>query len=541
VAEPEIPSAVPARPTARWLQPVWIVPIVAAVIGGWLALEHFLQRGPEITIHFRSAEGLESNKTRIKYKEVDIGTVKSIRIEDDRKSVVVTAEMSRHAPSRMLVEDTRFWVVRPRISGGHVSGLGTLLAGAYIGTDPGQSSTEKRDFTGLDTPPAVTSDLPGRQFLLGASDLGSIDIGTPVYYRGLAVGQVVSTELAKDGRQVIVGIFVQAPYDQYVTGGSRFWNASGIDLALDAAGLRVDTQSLVTVLGGGIAFETPEDAVAEARASEGAPFTLWTNRADALKPRETVVETYALVFDQSVRGLAVGAPVDFRGVALGEVTKIDLDYDPARVKFRTVVEMKFYPGRLQSRARAMGKMVQDKSDPRQRMQRFVNAGFRAQLRAANLITGQQYVALDFFPNMPPAYIDFSKSPPEIPTVAASLAEIQESLAAIVKKLEKVPFDAISEDLRKALAQLRVTLQSVDNVAVKIDKQVAPELQKTLDQARRTLEAAEKTVSQDSPLGGDLRDTLQEVTRASESVRQLMDYLQRQPDALIRGRRDGGKK
>ncbi len=242
-----------------------------------------------------------------------------------------------------------------------------------------------------------------------------------------------------------------------------------------------------------------------------------------------------------MRGLAVGAPVDFRGVALGEVTKIDLDYDPARVKFRTVVEMKFYPERLQSRARAMGKMVQDKSDPRQRMQRFVNAGFRAQLRAANLITGQQYVALDFFPNMPPAYIDFSKSPPEIPTVAASLAEIQESLAAIVKKLEKVPFDAISEDLRKALAQLRVTLQSVDNVAMKLDKQVAPELQKTLEQARRTLEAAEKTVSQDSPIGGDLRDTLQEVTRASESVRALMDYLERQPDALIRGRRDGGKK
>jgi paraquat-inducible protein B len=541
VAEPEILSAVAARPTARWLQPVWIVPIVAAVIGGWLALEHFLARGPEITIHFRSAEGLEANKTRIKYKEVDIGTVKSIRIEDDRKSVVVTAEMSRHAPRGMLVDDTRFWVVRPRISGGHVSGLGTLLAGAYIGTDPGQSSNEKRDFTGLDSPPAVTSDLPGRQFQLGASDLGSIDIGTPVYYRGLAVGQVVSTDLAKDGRQVIVGIFVQAPYDQYVTGGSRFWNASGIDLALDAAGLRVDTQSLVTVLVGGIAFETPEGAVTEARASEGAPFTLWTNRADALKPRETVVETYALVFDQSVRGLAVGAPVDFRGVALGEVTKIDLDYDPARVKFQTVVEMKFYPERLQSRARAMGKKVQDKSDPRQRMQRFVNAGFRAQLRAANLITGQQYVALDFFPNMPPAYIDFSKSPPEIPTVAASLAEIQESLAAIVKKLEKVPFDAIGDDLRKALAQLRVTLQSVDNVAVSLDKQVAPELQKTLEQARRTLEAAEKTVSQDSPLGGDLRDTLQEVTRASESVRQLMDYLQRQPDALIRGRREGAKK
>jgi paraquat-inducible protein B len=533
-----IPSAVPGKPRARWLQPVWIVPIVAAIIGGWLALQGFLDRGPTITIHFRSAEWLEAGKTKIKYKEVDVGTVRSIRIEDDRKTVVVTAEMSRHAPRGLLVEDTRFWVVRPRISGGHVSGLSTLLAGAYIGTDPGKSNVEKREFVGLETPPAVTSDLPGHQFTLAADDLGSVDIGTPVYYRGLSVGQVVSTELAKDGKQVMVAIFVQAPYDQYVTSASRFWNASGVDLAFDATGLRVDTQSLVSVLVGGIAFESAEDASAETRAQAPATFTLWHNRAEAMRPRETVVETYALTFEQSVRGLKVGSQVDFRGVVLGEVSKIELDYDPAHVRFRTVVEIRFYPERLQARARAQGKKAEPDANPKQRMQRFVNAGFRAQLRAENLITGQQYVALDFFPNMPPAFVDFSKSPPELPTVAASLAEIQESLAAIVKKLEKVPFDVIGEDLRKALVGLRATLAKVDNLAVKLDQQVAPELQKTLEQARRTLQSAEGALGQDSPLRGDLHDTLQEVSRASEAVRALMDYLERQPDALIRGRREG---
>jgi paraquat-inducible protein B len=540
MTDDSIPSAVAGKPKLRWLQPVWVVPIVAGIIGAWLLLQGFIDRGPTITIHFRSAEWIEANKTKIKYKEVDIGTVKSIRIADDRKTVLVTAEMSRHAPRALLVEDTRFWVVRPRISGGHVSGLSTLLAGAYIGTDPGKSATERRDFEGLETPPAVTSDLPGRQFTLSADDLGSIDIGTPVYYRGLSVGQVVSTELAKDGKQVRVGLFVQAPYDQFVTSSARFWNASGIDLALDATGLKLDTQSLVTVLVGGIAFEPAEDAsaAAVAAADRGATFNLWRNRADAMKPRETVVETYALVFEQSVRGLQAGAPVDFRGVALGEVTKIELDYDPAHVKVRTVVEIRFYPERLNMRARAQGRKPQSDVDSKQRMQRFVNAGFRAQLRAANLITGQQYVALDFFPNVPPAIVDFGKSPPEIPTVAASLAEIQESLAAIVKKLEKVPFDVIGEDLRKALAGLRATLANVDNLAVKLDKQVAPELQKTLEQARRTLESAEKAIASDSPLQGDLRDTLQEVSRASEAVRALMDYLERQPDALIRGRREG---
>jgi paraquat-inducible protein B len=539
MTDDSIPNAVATRSKLRWLQPVWVVPIVAAVIGAWLLVQGFIDRGPTITIHFRSAEWIEAHKTKIKYKEVDIGTVKSIRIEDDRKTIVVTAEMSRHAPRALLVEDTRFWVVRPRISGGHVSGLSTLLAGAYIGTDPGKSTVEKRDFAGLETPPAVTSDLPGREFTLTADDLGSIDIGTPVYYRGLSVGQVVSTEVAKDGKHVLIGLFVQAPYDQFVTPAARFWNASGIDLALDATGIKLDTQSLVTVLVGGIAFEPTDDpSYARGRADQGTTFTLWSNRADAMKPRETVVETYVLTFEQSVRGLNVGAPVDFRGVSLGEVTKIELDYDPSRVKFRTVVEIRFYPERLNARARAQGRTPMSGVDSKQRMQRFVNAGFRAQLRAANLITGQQYVALDFFPNVPPAIVDFTKSPPEIPTVPASLAEIQESLAAIVKKLEKVPFDVIADDLRKALVGLRATLANVDNLAVNLDKKVAPDLQKTLDQARRTLESAEKTLSSDSPLQGDLRDTLLEVSRAAEAVRALMDYLERDPSALIRGRREG---
>ena len=541
MSEDGIPSAVARKPKLRWLQPVWIVPIVAAVIGSWLALQSYLERGPTITIHFKTAEWIEAGKTKIKYKDVDIGTVKSIRIEDDRKSVVVTAEMSRHSPRGLLVEDTRFWVVRPRISGGHVSGLSTLLAGAYIGTDPGKSTDEKRDFAGLETPPTVTSDLPGRQFTLGAEDLGSIDIGTPVYFRGLSVGQVVSTELAKSGRQVMVGIFVQAPFDQYVTTASRFWNSSGVDLSLDATGLRLDTQSLVTVLVGGIAFETPEAAANEPRADSGTAFVLWRNRAEAITPRESVIETYAMTFEQSVRGLQVGSPVDFRGVLLGEVSRIDLDYDPGRVKFRTVVEIRFFPERLQPRSRDPGKKPDAAVTPAQRMQRFVAAGFRGQLRAANLITGQQYIALDFFPNAPKAAIDFSRTPPELPTVQASLAEIQESLAGIVKKLEKVPFDAIGEDLRKALAGLRVTLQNVDKVATKLDAQVAPELQKTLERARATLEAAEKTLAQDSPLQGDLRDTLQELSRASEALRALVDSLERQPDALIRGKREGTTK
>ena len=536
--EQRFPEAVPRKPGLRWLQPIWIIPIVAAVVGGWLAVQSLLESGPKVTIRFKSAEGLEAHKTHIKYKDVDIGIVRSIELDDEKKGVVVTAHMVKQASKGLLVDDTRFWVVRPRISGGRVTGLGTLFAGAYIGTDPGHSTSEKRDFVGLDTPQVVTSDVQGRRFVLGAEDLGSIDVGSPVYFRGLSAGEVVATDVASDGKEVLVTVFVSTPYDRFVTTDSRFWNASGIDLTLDASGVRLNTQSLATVLVGGIAFDTPMEPAAgpPARAEANSNFVLWPDRANALKPRETVVETYTMRFPQSVRGLQVGAQVDFRGVAIGEVSSIDLEYDPARVDFKTAVRVRFFPERLQPRSYKATAASNELADAKQRMQKFVAHGFRAQLRSSNLITGQLFVALDFFPGAAPATIDFTQGAPEIPTMPGSLAQLEESLGVIVKKIEKIPFDAIGEDLRKALASLDATLKTVDRAAGRIDRDIVPELKATLENARKTFESAQRTLSQDSPVQSDLRDALQEVSRASEALRALVDSIERHPDSLLRGKR-----
>jgi paraquat-inducible protein B len=537
--DPEIPRAVARRPGVRWLQPVWIIPVVAVIIAGWLAFQHFIDRGPTITIRFHTAEGLEAGKTRIKYKDVNIGIVRQITLDKNRNGVIVTAEMVKEASTGLMVQDTRFWVVRPRISGGQVSGLSTLLAGAYIGTDPGTSTEERRNFEGLEVPPVVTADLPGSTFRLSASDLGSIDIGSSVYFRGVSAGQVVSTQVSKDGSEVVVGIFVNAPYDQFVSPASRFWNASGIDLNLDTHGLKVDTESLVTVLVGGIAFDTP--AGLNTRANKNDLFVLWSDRAEAMKRREKVVESYVMRFDQSVRGLKVGAAVDFRGVEIGEVSDIALEYQPDKVNFRTVVELKFFPERLGPLARTGPRQGVQDIPADERMKRFVAAGFRGQLRNANLLTGQLYVALDFFPNVPPASMDFHARPPEIPTVPGGLAELQDSVGRILKRLEKIPFDAIGEELRKDLVELNKTLKDADGLAKHLSDDVAPELTRTLQQAGRALDAAQKALAEDSPVQSDLRETLDEVRRASQELRTLVDFLERQPDALLRGRRQGEQK
>jgi paraquat-inducible protein B len=532
--EGEVPRAVARPPGPRTLQLVWIIPAVAALIGAGIFFKTVLERGPTITIRFESAEGIEAGKTKIKHKAVDVGTVRAVRLTPDHKSVVVSAEMDPQAKD-FLVEDTRFWVVRPRIAGGEVSGLSTLLAGVYIGADPGTSKEERRDFEGLESPPVITSDTPGRAFTLVADDLGSLDVNSPVYFRGILAGRVASAEVEPTGSKVKVAVFIHAPYDRFVNTQTRWWNASGLDFSLGAGGVKLETQSLVTLLLGGISFENPSEEPNGQPVQAQTQFPLFDSRGEAFKPRETDVERYVMKFTQSVRGLAVGSTVDFRGVTVGRVTRIDLDFDQQNVTFRSAVQVDFYPLRMRpTNARPGGRW--DTTPGPQRMKNFVEHGLRAQLRDANLLTGQLYVEIDFLREQPHLSMDLAANPPEIPTVAGGLGELQESIARIAKNLEKVPFDQIGKDVRQAIADLHATLQKIDTLTQHIDRDLTPEMRKAIEQARHTMSAAEAVLSTDSPVQGDLRDTLEQVNRAAESLRTLTDYLERHPESLIRGRR-----
>lgn len=554
----DVPLAVATR--RRWPQPIWGVPLAALAIVLWLAFGVLQQQGPTVRISFRSAEGLEPGKTRIKYRELDVGTVRSVALAPGEQSVVVTAEMSRDA-APFLRDDTRFWVVKPRFAGGQVSGIGTLLSGSYIGMAAGTAAESAREFKGLESPPIVTGGVPGRPFVLKARQIGSLSVGSPVYLRQLQVGQLVAYELDRDGSGLTLTIFVEAPYDRYVTPDTRFWNASGVDLSLDASGVRVRTESLASLLIGGIAFETPEapalaaaaasaPAVA-ASASPSAPppaFTLWGTRSEALRDRDALVERYVLVFDQSVRGLAVGAPVDFRGVPVGEVAHIGIEFDAALGRYRMPVEVSLYPQRLAARERGAAAGKGQGAIDRHQLARQVERGLRAQLRTGNLLTGQLYVALDFFPGGS-ARLDTTARPPRIPTVPGSFEELQTALATVVKNLEKVPFDQVAADLRQALASLDRTLRTVDATVARLDGRVTPELERTLAQARDTLASAERAIAQvgnaaqsaqgslgpDAAWQAELRGTLREVSRAADQMRQLADLLNRHPQALLRGK------
>jgi paraquat-inducible protein B len=514
---------------------VWLVPIIAALVGLSLVIHAWSEAGPTISVSFQSAEGLDPGKTPVKYKSVTIGRVTTVRLSEDRSHVIAKVALEKSAKS-FATADSRFWVVRPRIGLGGVSGIDTLLSGAFIGADVGQSQEPKDDFVGLESPPTVNHGAPGKTFDLHADDLGSLDIGSPVYFRRIQVGRVSSYRLNKDGKGVTLQIFVDAPNDQFVTTSSRFWNASGIDVSLGADGLKVNTQSLATVLAGGVAFQDPPGPHDATKAQENDAYTLFNDKATAMAPPDGEPRYVRMRFNQSLRGLAVDAPVEFLGVPFGRVVSINLDFDEKTQTFPTIVGAVVYPARLgkaHDKLVALAKAQGDDEQMSQMMGRLVDRGLRAQARTGNLLTGQLYIAMDFLPKAPKVEFDGRSKPLEIPTAPGDFDKIQQQIADIVNKVQKIPFDSIGNNLNDTLSELHKTLQQVNG-------SVLPEVKTTLQGAQKTLGNANNAFAPDSQLQQNLGGSLQELQRAARSLRVLTDYLGDHPDALLRGRRADDK-
>ncbi len=509
---PEAPeSRVVARKRTR-LSFVWLIPILAALVGGWVAISRILAEGPEITIVFDSADGLEAGKTKINYNGVEVGTLDKIRLSDDHRQVIATARMAPKTEN-FLVEDTHFWVVSARISGASITGLGTLLSGDYITMEIGESKKSQRSFVALEEPPVVTADMPGRFFVLSTPDLGSLSFGTPIYFRRLKVGEVASYKLADDGQSFSVRAFVKAPYDQYVNPATRFWHASGIDMSLSASGISVQTESLMSVLAGGLAFETPAAGAGLPPAAEDAAYTLFSDRTAALLPAAQNPQTYAVIFEQDVRGLEPGAPVQFRGISIGQVIDVVGQLDQATFDFAVRVTLVLDPERLGIRVGSIDPSMDREAQRRKLVDALIARGVRVQLRSGSILTGALYVALDFFPDAPVATLDWTQQPVELPNIPGTIAQLEAEVSNIVKKLDALPLKQIGDDLKKAIVDLDATLVA----------------------ARGTLDDASALVAPNSVLIQQLESTLQEVSGAARSVRVLADYLERNPESLIRGK------
>ena len=547
---------------SRRIPVIWTIPLLAIAIGGWLAWDTLSKRGPTITISFVSGEGLQAGQSQLKFKDIVLGTVQSLTLAPDHTHVLVKVATTRQAEP-LLTEQTIFWVVKPRLFAGNVSGLDTLLSGSYVGMLPAQTEGKRQlEFTGREDPPIIEANVPGTTFLLQASRIGSISLGSPVYFRDIAVGEVLGWDIGDMAASVTIRAFVREPFDKYVRDDSRFWNASGVSVKLGAGGVELQLESLRAILLGGIAFDTPAEEVGTASSSvAGREFPLFQDRDTAKAAsysRKIPVVSY---FAGSVRGLEAGSEVTMHGLVVGHVTDVKLAYDAAKDTIVAPVRFEVEPERtLGVGAKSLFKT------PAEAAAAVVKQGMRASLQSASLITGQQMVALDFVRDAPPAEVTMDGSDFVLPTTeGGGFAGLQASATALLDKVNTIPFKQIGDNLgsilrsandvangpqmKKALTDLSSTIGDLNNLVGHLDSGMSPALQQLPGIAtglQKTLTTVNKlALSLDSGYGGntqfnrDLARMLVQVNEALRSIRSLADLLARHPEALIKGRPAGG--
>ncbi|KPJ75878.1 MAG: hypothetical protein AMS19_13555 [Gemmatimonas sp. SG8_23] len=509
---------------------VWLIPLVAAIVGIYLAYWAWSEQGPTISIVFDSAEGLEAGKTKLKYKEVDVGLVESVDLTSDLSQVRVTVSLVNEL-SRYLTDQTRFWVVRAEVSAGQISGLGTVFSGAYIAIDPSSEGVRTRSFQGLQKAPVVTSDKPGTLFELRAGELGSIEVGSPVYYRWLRVGQVAGYSLDQAGESISVQVFVEEPHDQRVRSTTRFWNASGLDAVLTAEGLEIDSPSLISMLVGGIAFETPATVTVAEDVPENMVFELYPNRQATRTPRYSAKTRFLVYFDDSVSGLVSGSPVEFRGIKLGEVLEVDVELDRRTGDIRIPVVIEIEPERLGLTAAEIAE------DDLGRMSTLVERGLRARLATGNILTGQKVVAFDFVAGAEPAEIQIGSTYPVLPSARGGLEAITERVARIVDKVDRLPIESIGANLDEVLENLASTLATMQDLAGTANSDLLPSLSASLGKLESTLSSADSMISPDSAIASELERLMGDLAATARSLRSLAERLEEHPEELLRGKRE----
>lgn len=510
--------------------PVWLIPIVAAGLVVYLAYTSFAKSGPRLTLNLSSADGLSVGQTEIKHKAVTLGTVEDIHLSPDMKSVVVSARMVGGTES-ILTDHARFWVVRPRIAAGSLTGLETLVSGAYIEVDPGLPGGQKQKvFTALKQPPGRQSDEPGQVFALKAKRLGSLTAGTPIYYRDVEVGEVLSYDLGQGLGPVSLRIFVRAPFDRFVHPQTRFWNASGLSVTMGPEGMHFELQSIPALLSGSVSFETPRDNENDPPAEESTTFDLYDDKATADAAFYSMSIPYVTYFRTSVQGLSPGSPVQLFGVQVGSVCDVKLVYDSDKQTMVARVAFMIQPERILSRGEPPNAM------PEELRKSLGGTGLSVVLESSNLVTGSKDLALVYTPTKTPSDAPREGEALVLPSRGGGLESLTSTLNDVATKVDKLPFEQIGQRANAALESFR-------HLVAQIDSDAAPALARLPAIAQQLSEATQKAngalgpagYGQNSEFERNVERLMKQMNDAARSFRVLADYLDRHPESLIRGR------
>ena len=539
----------------RWPSPIWLLPLIALLIGLWLLYQNWYKTGPTIVVQFTNAEGIEPGKTEVRYKAVAVGKLKSLRVSDDLKyvdaEIILSRDMGKH-----LGSDARFWIVSPRITRSGISGLSTFFSGTYIGMSPGTNSDDQTYYMGEDRPPVIAPTEAGRRFYLLADSLGSIDIGAPIFYKQLQVGEVIDFKLLDKNAGVQLEVFIRDPYYELVRNNSRFWNASGAEFKFGANGATFRMESLTSLISGGIAFETPK-AFDESPASPAQQtFVLYKNYDNTQEKQYAQRLYYVMHFQGNVRGLAVGNPVEFQGVPVGQVENIDIRLDKTSQQLKVPVLVSIQPQQFDE------SLTPNTAD--MAMRQLVDRGLRAKLDTSSLLTGQKVITLTMEKSPKSADIVKIGGYSEFPTISAALddlpamaadvmSSLQETLDGVKRIVNSGKLDKTIDSANSMLKEVEKAVKEAQKVIKQVDQQTLPgvtknlervtgnvdqvsqEFNRSLQQLQGSLEQIDRLTARNSPTQYQLDEMMEEVTNAARSVRTLSETLGRKPDSLLRGK------
>lgn len=532
----------------RWPSPVWLIPLVAILIGFWLLFQTWYEKGPTVIVQFASAEGIEAGQTEVRYKAVTVGKLKKITLSDDLNNIDATIQLNKEI-GRHLGSDASFWVVSPRVSRSGVSGLSTFFSGTYIGMDPGTDNDDQGFYIGEDKPPPIAPSENGRRFSLTSNTLGSMDVGSPVFYRKLQVGEVIDYKLDAQNEKVRLEIFIRDPYYDFVRTNTRFWNASGIEFSMDSEGAEFQMESLVSLLVGGVAFETPQTRPGEI-SPEGGEFLLYDSYDSSQAKQYDLILYYVMHFNgSSVRGLAPGSPVEFQGIPIGKVENVDVTLDPETLDVRIPVLVSIQPQHFNESL--------NHEDAQQAISKLVQKGLRAKLETGSLLTGSKLVTLSMEKNPQPAEIVAGQFFSEFPTTGSAfedlplmateiMASLDETLTGVKKLVNSGKLDETVDNANNVLVEAEQAIRAATATLKTVDARTLPsvtrdinqitvELGETLQTIQGSMLKVDQLTAQNSPTQYQLQEMLEEVTAASRAVRSLTETLQRQPASLLRGK------
>ena len=543
-------STANVKQKSKGFSPVWVIPIVAALVGGWMVFQNLIEENAKIEVTFKSAAGIEAGKTLLKVRDIVVGKVTAVEFTKDLGVIKVAMEFEGIGPEH-ITDKTRFWVVKPRIGAGGVSGMDTLLSGAYIEADPGEGGEPAVKFTGMEEPGVYQLGNPGTSYRLEASTLGSLSRGSPIKYRDVAVGQVTRYKLAEDSVSVDIEVFIRAPYDKLVKKDTRFWNISGLDVEAGAEGFKLQMASIATLISGGVAF-SDVDSSSGAQAEANSVFTLYQHEDEQEVAEEVAFYVPAkLYFRNGVNGLVAGAPLEYKGLRLGTVEKVTAELNEDKTDMTTIAAVRIEPDRLPEESNSRGesrefrtKLVHDF------LEVLVEHGVRAQLKTGNLLTGKSLIEFKKFPDAKPdpvRYVDglavFPTMPESLANIVAKIDGITTKINQILAKIDAIPITQIGNNLATTTAKMnKIPMEEIGHnmagLTAKLEAiptgTISKQLTATLESLKGLIESL--NAAKGGVVGVQARRALAEATRAATALRGMAEYLERHPEALLKGKK-----